>query len=126
MGLSAGAICPFRDGGPVWLNRPVSNPDPATRISDRARAAGSTDLDRLVDATPGRRLRVVAVGSDHESALAQEGVGVGAQITLERRLAPGGPLIVRLGPTRLALAKSVAATIRVAVAGEVVGTEQCP
>lgn len=66
-----------------------------------------------MNAAPGRRLRVVAVGPDHEPALAQEGLREGAEISVERRLALGGPMIVRLGRTRLALARSVATTVLV-------------
>jgi Fe2+ transport system protein FeoA len=111
---SVGAIGPFRGSGPIGLNRPVSNPESATRISSGGTTA--RPFDRLVDAAPGRRLLVVAVGPDHESALAQEGLGVGAEISVERRVALGGPLIVRLGPARLALARGVAGAILVAPA----------
>jgi Fe2+ transport system protein FeoA len=90
----------------------VSNPEQATWIS-RGAASTEPDLSRLVDAVPSRRLSVVAIGPDHESALAQEGLRVGVEISVERRLALGGPMIVRLGRTRLALARSVAATILV-------------
>jgi Fe2+ transport system protein FeoA len=93
----------------------VSNPESATRIS-RGTVSTQPDVDRLVDAAPSRRLRVVAVGADHDTALAQEGLRVGVEITVERRLALGGPMIVRLGRTRLALARRVAATILVATA----------
>ena len=91
----------------------MSNSESTTRISDRS-ASAAPELDRLAGATPNRRLRVVAVEPDHEAALAQEGLRVGVEIALERRLGLGGPLIVRLGRTRLALARSVAATIHVA------------
>jgi hypothetical protein len=115
MWLAAGAIGLFRDGGRIRLNGPVDNPESATRISDGTLTA-RPDLDRLLDAAPRRPLLVVVVGPDDESALAREGLGVGAEISIERRVAFGGPLIVRLGRTRLALARSVAATILVAPA----------
>jgi Fe2+ transport system protein FeoA len=63
-------------------------------------------------------LVVVAIGHEQESALVQEGLAVGTEITVERRLALGGPMIVHTGRTRLALARSVAATIRVAAVDE--------
>jgi Fe2+ transport system protein FeoA len=66
-----------------------------------------------MDAAIDQRLRVVAVGPEHESALTQEGLGVGSEISIERRLALGGPMVLRLGRTRLALARSVAAVILV-------------
>jgi Fe2+ transport system protein FeoA len=112
---AAGAIGPFRDHGSVRLNRRVSNPESAARIS-RGKVSAKPDTGRLVDAAPNRRLCVVAVGVDHESALAQEGLRVGVVISVERRLALGGPMIVCLGRTRLALARSVAATVLVTTA----------
>ena len=71
------------------------------------------DFGRLVDAPTNQPLRVVAVGPEHQSALTQEGLGLGSEISVERRLALGGPMVVRLGRTRLALARSVAAAILV-------------
>jgi Fe2+ transport system protein FeoA len=61
-----------------------------------------------VDALVGRPLRVVAVDQACRASLAPEGVDVGVEISVERRLALGGPLIVRLGRTRLAIARSLA------------------
>jgi Fe2+ transport system protein FeoA len=115
MWLVAGAIGPFRAGGPIGLNGQVSNPESAARIS-RGDVSAEPGIGRLVDASPSRRLCVVAVEAEHELALAQEGLRVGVELTVERRLAIGGPMIVSLGRTRLALARSVAATIRVAPA----------
>ena len=79
------------------------------------------DFGRLVDAPTNQPLRVVAVGPDHQSALSQEGLGLGSAISVERRLALGGPMVVRLGRTRLALARSVAAAILVTPADEIAG-----
>jgi Fe2+ transport system protein FeoA len=110
---TAGAIGPFRKGCPIWLNMPVSNPESATRKS-AGRESDPRGPSRLVDAAPGQALRVVAVGPDHETTLSQEGLGAGSEISVERRLALGGPLIVRLGRTRLALARTVAREILVA------------
>jgi Fe2+ transport system protein FeoA len=103
--------------GPIGLNVPVTNSELATRVSDSS-AVPPPGVGRLVEAVPGWRLRVVHIGPDHESALVQEGLAVGTEITVERRLALGGPLIVRTGRTRLALARSVAGTIRVVAADE--------
>ena len=55
--------------------------------------------------------------SARRAALAQEGIFEGAPITVERRLALGGPLIVRLGRTRLAVARRVAADVLVEIDG---------
>ncbi len=89
----------------------VSNSELATRESiDRmARAAPI----RLVDAAAGEPLRILAVETSRQGALAQEGLGVGAIVSVERRLALGGPIILRLGRARLAIARSVAAAILV-------------
>jgi Fe2+ transport system protein FeoA len=111
---AAGAIGPFRNGCPIWLNVPVSNPESATRKSG-GRKSDPPGPTRLVDAAPGQQQHVVAVGPDHETTLSHEGLGAGSEISVERRLALGGPLIVRLGRTRLALARTVAREILVAV-----------
>ena len=50
--------------------------------------------------------------------LAPEGIDVGVELCVERRLALGGPLIVRLGRARLAMARSVAAGVTVEPAVE--------
>jgi Fe2+ transport system protein FeoA len=112
-----GAIGPYHRPGPIGLNVPVTNSELATRVSDGS-AVPPPGVGRLIEAVPGRRLRVVEIGADHESALVQEGLAVGSEITVERRLALGGPLIVHIGRTRLALARSVAGTIRVVAADE--------
>jgi Fe2+ transport system protein FeoA len=94
----------------------MSNPESATRKSGGCKSdlSGPT---RLVDAAPGQQQRVVAVGPDHETTLSQEGLAPGAEISVERRLALGGPLIIRLGRTRLALARTVAGEILVVPLG---------
>jgi Fe2+ transport system protein FeoA len=66
-----------------------------------------------VDTTGPGRLRIVAVEPSRRVALEQEGLLVGAEIAVERRLALGGPLILRLGQSRLAIARTVAADVLV-------------
>jgi Fe2+ transport system protein FeoA len=46
-------------------------------------------------------------------ALEQEGVTIGAVLKVERRVGLGGPVIVRLGRARLAIARAVAGTVEV-------------
>jgi Fe2+ transport system protein FeoA len=89
----------------------VANPELLTRVSRRPAAASGSE--RLIDASTGVPLRVLSVEPLHRASLAREGIVVGAAISVERRLALGGPLIVRLGMTRIALARGVAGQIAV-------------
>jgi len=87
----------------------VSNSELVTRVSvDRAPIQGR---GRVVDAAVGRPLRVVAIDPAGRASLSPEGIDVGVEVSVERRLALGGPLIVRLGRTRLAIARSLAAGV---------------
>ena len=83
---------------------PVSNSELPTRISDQVLAGRVA----LVAAVAQRPLRVVAIDAACRASLAPEGVDVGVQLSIERRLALGGPVIVRLGGARLALSRSLA------------------
>lgn len=74
--------------------------------------------DALVAAAAGRLLIVVAVDEACWASLSPEGIDVGVEISVERRLALGGPVIVRLGRTRLAIARSLAAGVFVKPAEE--------
>jgi Fe2+ transport system protein FeoA len=71
-----------------------------------------------VDAVARRPLRVVAVETACRASLAPEGIDVGVGVSVERRLALGGPLIVRVGRARVAVARSVAAGVVVVPADE--------
>lgn len=52
-------------------------------------------------------------------ALEQEGIVIGATLTVEKRVGMGGPVIVGLGRARVAIARAVARTVIVtAVAPE--------
>ena len=82
----------------------MSNSELPTRISDQA-VAGRV---ALVAAVARRPLRVVAIEAACREALAPEGIDVGVQLSIERRLALGGPVIVRMGGARLALSRSIA------------------
>jgi Fe2+ transport system protein FeoA len=50
--------------------------------------------------------------------LEQEGIVAGTVLKVERRVGLGGPVIVRLGRARLAIARAVAATVAVEAAEE--------
>ena len=58
-------------------------------------------------------MRVTAMPEATRIALEQEGVVTGAVLKVERRVGLGGPLIVRLGRARLAIARAVAGTVEV-------------
>jgi Fe2+ transport system protein FeoA len=86
----------------------MSNSELATRVS-----GASAERGRLVDADPGRSVRVLAVDAEHRPALLSEGLDVGVDVQVERRLAFGGPLVIRVGRARLAVSRAVAAGIEV-------------
>lgn len=56
---------------------------------------------------------VAQVGDEHASQLAREGIGPGTRLAIEASAPFGGPLIVRVGRARVALARRVARTILV-------------
>ncbi len=66
-----------------------------------------------MSAPSGVALRVSAVEAGSAASLLSEGIGPGVEVSVERKLALGGPVIVRLGGARLALARSIAATVQV-------------
>ena len=88
---------------------PVDNSESATRVSSDRGVVPERGL--LSDAVVRRPLRVVGVDPACRASLVPEGIGVGVEISVERRLALGGPLIVRLDRARLAIARSVAAGV---------------
>ena len=67
----------------------------------------------LVDLVPGRAARVVVVPPDEVGRLAAEGLHLGDMLELETRLPLGGPVVVRVGRARVALARRVAVRIGV-------------
>ena len=73
-----------------------------------------TPLDRLPVRTGGR---VVSVGPEFRQELAGEGIRPGADVTVSSAASLGGPLVVLVGRARVALARSVAGTVDVTVAG---------
>lgn len=73
--------------------------------------AANLALTRLADARPAARVRVAAIAAGDALALADVGVRVGVRLTIERHLPLGGPVIVSLGSTRIAIARVVAVRI---------------
>jgi Fe2+ transport system protein FeoA len=92
----------------IRLTVPVSNSESATRVSTAGPVASGS---RLVDAAVAQPLRVTNLDPECRASLTPEGFDVGVEMTVERRLALGGPLIVRLGRARIAIARSVAARV---------------
>jgi Fe2+ transport system protein FeoA len=90
----------------------VSNSESVTRVSADAYASRGSAAN-LADAAPGRLVVVTAIDTAGRAALVPEGLDVGVEVTVERRLALGGPVIVSLGRTRLAIARSLAAGVSV-------------
>jgi len=68
----------------------------------------------LAELPVGSTALVTAVGAEHGPALAREGLGPGATVTVDAHAPFGGPLLVGVGRARLAVARSVAATVEVA------------
>jgi Fe2+ transport system protein FeoA len=67
----------------------------------------------LVDLVAGSRARVVSVPDRDADRLAAEGLQPGGELELEALLPLGGPIVVRIGRARVALARQVAAAIAV-------------
>jgi Fe2+ transport system protein FeoA len=67
----------------------------------------------LVTLDAGAPARVVAVGPADADRLAAEGLHAGGQLEVEVRLPLGGPVVVRVGRARIAIARAVAAGILV-------------
>jgi Fe2+ transport system protein FeoA len=61
----------------------------------------------------GAPARVVAVGPADVDRLAAEGLHLGERLEVEVRLPLGGPVVVRVGRARIAIARAVAAGILV-------------
>lgn len=69
-------------------------------------------LDRVA---PGDGGRVASVGPTHRAELAREGVRPGADLSVASAAPFDGPLVLRIGRARVALGRSVARTVEVAV-----------
>ena len=67
----------------------------------------------LADLHVGVAARVVTVPAAEAERLAAEGLHRGDSLEVETRLPLGGPVVIRLGRARLALARRVAAAILV-------------
>ncbi len=70
-------------------------------------------LPSLVDVAPGDAVRVLDIDPAELDRLAAEGLAPGDRVVIEARLPLGGPIVVRVGRARLALARRVAAGVRV-------------
>jgi oxygen-dependent protoporphyrinogen oxidase len=70
---------------------------------------------RLDQVAVGLGGRVVSVEPAHRADLAHEGVRTGVHLSVSSAAPFGGPLVLRVGGARIALARSVAATVEVAI-----------
>jgi Fe2+ transport system protein FeoA len=61
----------------------------------------------------GRTVRVTGMPEATRAALEHEGIVAGTVLKVERRVGLGGPVIVKLGRARLAIARAVAGTVEV-------------
>jgi Fe2+ transport system protein FeoA len=94
---------------PHWLRRVATSSTPHMSIATSGQRPTIT-LDRVPAGCGGR---VVAVGSAHAVDLLHEGILPGTHLRL-RTVAPvGGPVIVELGRATLAIARPIAATVRI-------------
>jgi Fe2+ transport system protein FeoA len=84
----------------------VRNPYSLTRDSQ-------DHLTTLADAPRHADHRVTAVGDAFREELVVEGIAEGSVIAVASAAPFGGPLVVRVGPARVAVARSVARTILV-------------
>ena len=62
---------------------------------------------------PGAPARIVAIAAADAERLAAEGIHPGECVEVEARLPLGGPVVVRVGRARIAIARSVAAGVLV-------------
>ena len=81
-------------------------------------AARDSNDRSLIDAAPDLELRIVRVVDEDADGVGAEGLLPGVVVSIERRIAFGGPLIIRLGRARLALGRDVARRIVVEPAAE--------
>jgi len=92
----------------------MRNSEQVTRVSGSSDASSATAVAaerRLIDLAPGLEMRISRIEAESAGAVAAEGIVPGAVIAVERRIALGGPIVVRLGRARLALARGVARQI---------------
>lgn len=81
------------------------------------RPAATATVVPLSRAGIGRPHVVLAVDGPGRSELEREGVLPGTVVVVAARTPLGGPLVVELGRTRLALSADIASRVAVAVAG---------
>jgi Fe2+ transport system protein FeoA len=72
----------------------------------------------LASVPAGQPIDVVEVGSERPEQLLVHGIRPGARLVVEMDAPLGGPRIVRLGRSRVAIDRRLAADVRVARVGE--------
>lgn len=66
-------------------------------------------MEPLSAVPPGVTVRIVRMSDEDVLALAEVGLIGGTAVTIERRLPFGGPVLLEVGPARIAVARAVAA-----------------
>ncbi len=75
--------------------------------------ADSAPGPTLASIPPGLSARILSVADGHRATLDREGLRPGATVSVETAMPLGGPIVVRLGHARVALARGVAARVGV-------------
>jgi Fe2+ transport system protein FeoA len=104
---AAGAVAALLSHGDGAIAGPDGAPE---RHPEPASARRGLTLDAL---PVGREARVVSIDGDHDADLALEGLLPGTAIAVSSRSPLGGPLVVGIGRSRVAVARSVASRISV-------------
>jgi Fe2+ transport system protein FeoA len=94
------------------MTRPASHLLASADVVERARRdAPGRATTRLVNAEAGRAWRVAAIDPTVAAELGREGILPGTDLTVVTRLPLGGPLVVSVGRSRLAVSADLATRI---------------
>jgi oxygen-dependent protoporphyrinogen oxidase len=107
LGVLAGA-----GSGPTEME--AGDPSRGARGADDGQPGPAVSLDRL---SVGVAATVVGVGDPYRKVLAGEGVRPGVRVTVASAAPFGGPVVLDVGRARVAVGRSVAATVDVAPIG---------
>jgi oxygen-dependent protoporphyrinogen oxidase len=103
---AAARVAALLGGGEAELATPLPSGEPVRN---------TVPLDRVAVGAGGR---VASVAAEHQAELAREGVRAGTDLRVASAAPFGGPLVLRVGRARIALARAVARNVEVAVADE--------
>lgn len=84
-------------------------------VREVVRSTGRPAVSRtLADVRRGESVLVTSIAMDAAPVLHRQGVLPGERVTVETHAPFGGPIVVRLGRARIAIARSLAAAVDVA------------